>query len=182
MTDGVGGDRFELRRLDRATLETHLAAALELEAASHAELGDAYSHEPWNATHFLAEREGKWELSAGAFAAGRLVGIVIASRTTGGAHLHRLAVRRESRRAGIARALVEFVARTALASGIDRITLSVAAANLDAIAVWERLGFRPLGGPALAAFAAERGLAVDGGGVWVEGRPYRIFALDLNTR
>lgn len=175
------GDRFELRRLDRATLETHLAAALELEAASHAELGDAYSHEPWSAAHFLAEREGKWQLSAGAFEGGRLIGILIASRSSGGAHLHRLVVRRESRRAGIARALIEFVTRSARVSGVGQITLSVSAANQDAIAVWERLGFRPLDGPALEAFAAERGIDVDGGGVRVEGRPYRIFALDLST-
>lgn len=178
-TPAEPGRPFELRPLERRFLEEHLPAALELEAAARAELGDAYSHEEWTAAHFLAERDGKWELSTGAFYGARLLGFLIASRTSGGAHIHRIAVRPEARRSGIARAMVEHVVRRAREAAAARLTLSVAAGNRAAIAFWERMGFHPLTGAALAAFAAHRGLEARAEGVRADGRAYRIFARPL---
>ena len=184
LTEAAAVDRIrgaELRRFDRGLLEAHLDSVVELEAAIRAELGDAYSHEEWTAAHFLAEREEKWKLSVGAFAGERLTAFLFASLIAGEAHIHRVAVRAEARRGGLARALVEHVARQARQKGARRMTLSVAAENQGAITFWTRLGFQPASGATLAALAAKHGLEATDDGVGVGGRTYRIFTRPLSS-
>ena len=56
-----------------------------------------------------------------------------------------LYVRPESRRRGVARALLEAVAEEARAGGAHRLSLQTESANVRAIELYGRIGFRPLG-------------------------------------
>ncbi len=171
----TGPSAVALRTLDRATLQQHLEDALAIDDAARAELGDAYSHESWGADAFLAERPGKWRVSTGAFAGGRLVGFLIASISREELHLHRLAVAPAARRLPVAVPLMARAEALARQVGLPSLSLSVALENVHARAFYQRLGYGPLEGDALRAYAAARGLACDRTLVRAAGREYAIM-------
>jgi len=171
---------IEIRPLDRETLLAHLDDALAIERAARAELGDAYSHEEWDANAFLAERPGKWRLSAGAFADGRLVGFLVGSAAHGELHLHRVAVTPPARRLSVARPLMLRAEAAARAASLPSISLSVAEENAHALAFYRRLGYRPLERDALRAYAAARGIPAHDEHVSPGGRTYLILRKSID--
>ena len=60
-------------------------------------------------------------------------------------HITNLAVRPDSRRRGIARALLDHVMDGARRSGVELVFLEVRPTNLEALALYERFGFRVIG-------------------------------------
>lgn len=169
-------ETIEVRRLGRRLLEDCLEDVLRIELAVQAELGEIYSHETWGAEHFLADRPEKWELSFGAFAGAGLVGFLIASRNGDDVHLHRLATDPATRRRASALALLLEVERAAMGKGLGRVTLSVTTANARAIRLYRGLGYRPLAGVDLEAYASRHGVAPAGDHVIADGRSYLILA------
>src|SRR5690606_4715639 len=119
---------------------------------------------------------------AAALDGGRVVGYAIASRDGRTAHVHRIAVRREARGQGIARGLVEWIEAEARIMGLGELRTSVADANHRALAFWRRLGFRPVEGAALEAYAARRGLPVSGSCYLAGGNRYRVLRRAVRDR
>ncbi|HLU25260.1 MAG TPA: GNAT family N-acetyltransferase [Longimicrobiales bacterium] len=172
----------DIVRLAGPSLPALLARILELEEQVLAELGTRYSHERWTEAHLRTERPDKWRLSAAALDGGRVVGYAIASRDGRTAHVHRIAVRREARGQGIARGLVEWIEAEARIMGLGELRTSVADANHRALAFWRRLGFRPVEGAALEAYAARRGLPVSGSCYLAGGNRYRVLRRAVRDR
>jgi ribosomal-protein-alanine N-acetyltransferase len=76
---------------------------------------------------------------------GRLVGFAIMYFGEDHAHLSLLAVRPRHQRAGIGRALMNWLEESALVAGIGTIRLELRTANQAARRFYERLGFAPVG-------------------------------------
>jgi [ribosomal protein S18]-alanine N-acetyltransferase len=124
----------QLRRLER----THLDAVEAIERESYPT--------PWSRSMFDAELRKPSALAIGAFTEeGDLVGYAFVSRYVDAWHVMNVAVAPEDRRQGIAgRLLCELFDRTGVE---DRrgYTLEVRVSNSEAIALYEKLGFRSHG-------------------------------------
>lgn len=98
--------------------------------------------EYWGPEHFLAERPGKWELSAAAWLGGAPVAYAIVSRRAPDqAHLHHLMVAPGHRDAGLGRSLLVFAMDHARSRGLQLMSLKVAEVNSDGRRFYERSGF-----------------------------------------
>jgi ribosomal protein S18 acetylase RimI-like enzyme len=74
---------------------------------------------------------------------GELVGYQISTASALGAHLARLAVKRDYQRQGIGRALVVDLIRHVTRRGFDRVTVNTQADNLSSQKLYRSLGFEP---------------------------------------
>lgn len=120
--------------LDEATLQTHMPAILAIAADVPLEY--------WEASHFLAPRPEKWQLSHAAWQAGEPVGYVIASRTAPEtAHVHHFMVAANWRRAGIGKHLLSGVQDVARALGARAVTLKVHESNISAQQAYRAMNF-----------------------------------------
>ena len=100
---------------------------------------------PWSRSMFASELAKSSSICLGAFEADQLVGYVVNSRYVDAWHVMNVAVSPQHRRRGIAQRLLnELFART---GSDDRrgYTLEVRVSNADAIALYEKLGFRSHG-------------------------------------
>ncbi|HEX9715390.1 MAG TPA: ribosomal protein S18-alanine N-acetyltransferase [Desulfurivibrionaceae bacterium] len=102
---------------------------------------------PWTAAQLAGEldQQGGWQFVAQADASGLVRGFVCGRNCAGEAELLKIAVGREYRRQGIAAQLVAHTLRYLAEQGIGRCFLELRAANLPALALYERFGFRRVG-------------------------------------
>ena len=145
--------------LDAVLMQSRLADILALEALFYRDFGLNYSHELWNAEHFLLPRPGKWKLSKAAIAGDdRLIGFWIASHD-GVEELrgHRGGTHPDWRGAGIWRVFYERIYADGQQLGLKTMSHTVSAFNPNAVRAWQALGFRILSGPALEQFRTQRG-------------------------
>lgn len=102
---------------------------------------------PWTAAQLAGERDqqGGWQFVAEADASGLVCGFVCGRSWAGEAELLKIAVGRGYRRQGIAAQLVAHTLRYLAAQGVERCFLELRAANLPALALYDRFGFCRVG-------------------------------------
>ena len=124
----------ELRRLGAGDLD----GVEEIERASYPT--------PWSRAMFLAELRKPSSLAMGAFTGeDTLVGYAFVSRYVDAWHVMNVAVAPRHRRRGVARALLERVFDVTAVDPRRGYTLEVRVSNVDAIRLYERLGFESRG-------------------------------------
>jgi ribosomal-protein-alanine N-acetyltransferase len=124
----------ELRRLEERDLDT----VDEIERASYPT--------PWSRSMFAAELRKPSSLALGAYGeSGALVGYAFVSRYVDAWHVMNVAVAPEFRRRGIATALLERLFEATAADPRRGHTLEVRTSNVEAIRLYERLGFEARG-------------------------------------
>jgi [ribosomal protein S18]-alanine N-acetyltransferase len=130
----VGFVKLELRRLQLGDLD----AIERIERASYPT--------PWSRSMFASELAKPSSLSLGAVdETGRLVGYLVLSRYVDAWHVMNVAVAPESRRRGIASALLRRLLDQTKDDAQRGYTLEVRVSNLGAISLYQRFGFRPKG-------------------------------------
>jgi [ribosomal protein S18]-alanine N-acetyltransferase len=125
----------ELRRLETRDLDT----VEVIERASYPT--------PWSRSMFAAELRKPSALALGAYLAttGELVGFAFVSRYVDAWHVMNVAVAPEFRRRGIATELLERLFEITAEDRRRGYTLEVRVSNVDAIQLYERLGFEARG-------------------------------------
>jgi [ribosomal protein S18]-alanine N-acetyltransferase len=124
----------QLRRIDPRDLD----AVLEIERASYPT--------PWSLTMFSAELAKPGSLALGAYLeSGELAGYAVVSRYVDAWHVMNVAVAPEYRRRGIARVLLERLFEITRDDPRRGHTLEVRVSNVEAIRLYERLGFERRG-------------------------------------
>jgi ribosomal-protein-alanine N-acetyltransferase len=120
----------ELRALDTADLD----AVERIEQASYPT--------PWSRSMFVTELAKPSSLCIGAYAEdGELTGYLVVSRYVDAWHVMNVAVAPDFRRRGIASALLRRLFSVTADDAQRGYTLEVRVSNLDAIRLYERLGF-----------------------------------------
>ncbi|MFL5883504.1 MAG: ribosomal protein S18-alanine N-acetyltransferase [Thermoleophilaceae bacterium] len=123
---------------------------LEIQPLTYSDLPQVISIErrafptPWSLAMFVLELSKPSGICLAAMLRGRLVGYVICSRYDTVWHLMNVAVDDRLRRQGIATALLARLFDEADAPG-EQYTLEVRPSNHEAIALYERFGFRAAG-------------------------------------
>ena len=127
--------RVELRRLEMRDLN----AIERIERASYPT--------PWSRSMFASELAKPSSICLGAFdlESGELVGYLVISRYVDAWHVMNVAVPAEYRRRGIATTLLERLFELTAGQGRRGYTLEVRVSNTSAVALYERLGFKPRG-------------------------------------
>jgi ribosomal-protein-alanine N-acetyltransferase len=127
--------RVELRRLQMRDL----SAIERIERSSYPT--------PWSRSMFASELAKPSSICLGAFelTTDELVGYLVISRYVDAWHVMNVAVAPEHRRRGIATTLLERLFEVTAGRGRRGYTLEVRVSNTDAIALYERLGFKPRG-------------------------------------
>ena len=127
--------RVELRRLELRDL----SAIERIERASYPT--------PWSRSMFASELAKPSSICLGAFdlATDELAGYLVISRYVDAWHVMNVAVAPDQRRRGIATSLLERLFEVTAGRGRRGYTLEVRVSNADAIALYERLGFKPRG-------------------------------------
>ncbi|MFN2468762.1 MAG: ribosomal protein S18-alanine N-acetyltransferase [Gaiellaceae bacterium] len=102
---------------------------------------------PWSRAMFAGELTKPSSICQGAFDSetGALVGYMIISRYVDAWHVMNVAVARDHRRRGIATALLDRLFELTADEKRRGYTLEVRVSNVDAIRLYERLGFRSRG-------------------------------------
>ena len=102
---------------------------------------------PWSRSMFASELAKPSSICLGAFDEGTdvLVGYLVISRYVDAWHVMNVAVAPDHRRRGIATTLLEKLFELTAGRGRRGYTLEVRVSNKDAIALYERLGFKPRG-------------------------------------
>jgi [ribosomal protein S18]-alanine N-acetyltransferase len=127
--------RVEVRRLEMRDLN----AIEQIERASYPT--------PWSRSMFASELAKPSSICLGAFDAETddLVGYLVISRYVDAWHVMNVAVAANYRRHGIATMLLEQLFELTAGRGRRGYTLEVRVSNVDAIALYERLGFKARG-------------------------------------
>jgi len=127
--------RVELRRLEMRDLN----AIERIERASYPT--------PWSRSMFASELAKPSSICLGAFdlETFELVGYLVISRYVDAWHVMNVAVVAEHRRHGIATMLLERLFEVTAGRGRRGYTLEVRVSNEGAVALYERLGFKPRG-------------------------------------
>lgn len=100
---------------------------------------------PWNADMIRSELENPSCLYLAAVDGDILVGYIGVQTVLDEGYINNVAVRPEYRRRGIASALISLLIEQAREIGLAFLTLEVRESNSPAIAVYEKLGFAPVG-------------------------------------
>ena len=122
--------KVELRRIEPRDLD----AVDEIERASYPT--------PWSRAMFVAELRKPSSLALGAYTAeGTLLGYAFVSRYVDAWHVMNVAVATDYRRRGVATTLLERLFEITATDPRSGYTLEVRVSNLEAIRLYERLGF-----------------------------------------
>jgi ribosomal-protein-alanine N-acetyltransferase len=125
---------LELRRLELADLD----AIERIEQVSYPT--------PWSRSMFATELAKPSSLSLGAVdESGTLIGYLVLSRYVDAWHVMNVAVAPESRRQGVATALLRRLLDETRHDAQRGYTLEVRVSNVGAISLYERFGFKPKG-------------------------------------
>lgn len=129
----------ELIRLDRACLSTYSTV--------------------WTEDNFMLDLPQKGQLSKLAILEDNLIGYLICSSYQDQriCHIHRLAVRSDYRRLGIAQRLCKTSFRECLKLGISKVTVETANTDIPAKNLYTKLSLRLLGGVELDDYISRRG-------------------------
>lgn len=100
---------------------------------------------PWSADMIRSELENPSCLYLAAVDRNTLVGYIGVQTVLDEGYINNVAVRPEYRRRGIASALISLLIEQAREIGLSFLTLEVRESNSAAIAVYEKLGFGPVG-------------------------------------
>ncbi len=101
---------------------------------------------PWSRSMFASELAKPSSLSLGAVdASGALIGYLVLSRYVDAWHVMNVAVAPESRREGVASALLARLLDATKDDARRGYTLEVRVSNVGAISLYERFGFKPKG-------------------------------------
>jgi ribosomal-protein-alanine N-acetyltransferase len=102
---------------------------------------------PWSRSMFASELAKPSSICLGAFdlETGVLVGYLVISRYVDAWHVMNVAVDPTERRRGVATSLLERLFELTTGRGRRGYTLEVRVSNTEAIALYERLGFKPRG-------------------------------------
>jgi [ribosomal protein S18]-alanine N-acetyltransferase len=127
--------RVELRRLEMRDLN----AIERIERASYPT--------PWSRSMFASELAKPSSICLGAFDLEtlELVGYLVISRYVDAWHVMNVAVASDHRRRGIATTMMERLFEVTAGRGRRGYTLEVRVSNVGAVALYERLGFKPRG-------------------------------------
>jgi ribosomal-protein-alanine N-acetyltransferase len=127
--------RVELRRLEMRDLN----AIERIERASYPT--------PWSRSMFASELAKPSSICLGAFDLEtlELVGYLVISRYVDAWHVMNVAVASDHRRRGIATTMLERLFEVTAGRGRRGYTLEVRVSNIGAVALYERLGFKPRG-------------------------------------
>jgi ribosomal-protein-alanine N-acetyltransferase len=127
--------RVELRRLEMRDLN----AIERIERASYPT--------PWSRSMFASELAKPSSICLGAFdlETQGLVGYLVISRYVDAWHVMNVAVAADHRRRGVATTMMERLFEVTAGRGRRGYTLEVRVSNSGAIALYERLGFKPRG-------------------------------------
>ena len=117
--------------------ESHVAAVAELEKLSFSL--------PWDEASVAGELTNPLSLWLVAVEDGELAGYVGSQSVMGEADMMNLAVKPEYRRRGVGEKLVRNLVEELKAQKVYCLTLEVRASNAPAIALYEKLGFVPVG-------------------------------------
>ena len=117
--------------------ESHVAAVAELEKLCFSL--------PWDEASVAGELTNPLSLWLVAVEDGELAGYVGSQSVMGEADMMNLAVKPEYRRRGVGEKLVQKLAEELKAQKVYCLTLEVRASNAPAIALYEKLGFVPVG-------------------------------------
>jgi [ribosomal protein S18]-alanine N-acetyltransferase len=102
-------------------------------------------HTPWSRSMFAAELANSTSICLGAFEGEQLLGYVINSRYVDAWHVMNVAVDPDFQRRGIATQLLERLFELTTDDERRGYTLEVRVSNVDAIRLYERLGFERRG-------------------------------------
>jgi len=127
--------RVGLRRLEMRDLD----AIERIERASYPT--------PWSRSMFASELAKPSSICLGAFdlETQELVGYLVISRYVDAWHVMNVAVASDHRRRGIATTMMERLFEVTAGRGRRGYTLEVRVSNVGAVALYERLGFKPRG-------------------------------------
>ena len=109
--------------------ENDLSAAAEIESMCFAD--------PWSESVLSDEINHGYSVYFAAVTDGRVIGYIGGNVISGECDITRVAVHKDFRRMGVAKALIEAFKQEA-----DRVTLEVREGNLAAIALYEKCGFK----------------------------------------
>jgi [ribosomal protein S18]-alanine N-acetyltransferase len=133
----------------RGSQPTRARIAVEIRLLHYGDLPDVIAIErrsfpaPWSLAMFVLELSKPSSVCLGALHDGELVGYLVCSRYHTVWHLMNVAVDRDSRRLGVASALIEQLLETT--GHGERYTLEVRVSNDVAIHMYETFGFRTAG-------------------------------------
>lgn len=133
MNSNPSSSRIMMELVVREFTSTDIAAAVELWKASEG-IGLSAADEPAALTRYLERNPG---MSFTAYIGTELAGAVLCGHDGRRGFLHHLAVRRDYRRLGIGRILVERCHQALSKIGIDKVHIFVYHDNQNALAFWK---------------------------------------------
>lgn len=99
----------------------------------------------WELEHYLADLNGKWELSRAAYYKDVLSGFLVLSAKPLSLHINRIVVAPEMHNKGLGGRLAEYAIESTVKVGKEWLTLKVDQRNNNAIRFYERLNFQRTG-------------------------------------
>lgn len=140
----MNGSRCKEETLAPCSFLLRPMTAADLAAVSAIEVENI---SPWTASQLAGEldQDGGWQFVAAEDGCGLVCGFVCGRSCAGEGELLKIAVAREYRRQGVAGQLVAQSLRHLAEQGVGRCFLELRAANIPALALYERFGFRRVG-------------------------------------